>query len=60
MIKKIFLYVVIFAITAVAVIYFFGSNALNKGIKTSVEKFGQKVTQTPIRLDAVEIGRAHV
>ena len=55
MIKKIFLYVVIFAITAVAVIYFFGSSALNKGIKTGVEKFGPEVTQTPVRLDAVDL-----
>jgi len=55
MIKKIFLYIVIFTITAVAVIYFFGSSALNKGIKTGVEKFGPEVTQTPVRLDAVDL-----
>lgn len=55
MIKKIFLFLVILAIAGVAAIYFLGSSALNKGIKTGVEKFGPEVTQTPVRLDDVNI-----
>lgn len=55
MIKKIFLFLVILAIAAVAAIYFLGSSALNKGIKTGVEKFGPEVTQTPVRLDDVNL-----
>ena len=55
MIKKIFLFLVILAIAAVAAIYFLGSSALNKVIKTGVEKFGPEVTQTSVRLDDVDI-----
>ena len=55
MIKKIFLFLVILAVAGVAAIYFFGSSALNKGIKTGVEKFGPEVTQTPVRLDDVNL-----
>ena len=55
MIKKIFLFLVILAVAAVAAIYFFGSTALNKGIKTGVEKYGPEVTQTSVRLDDVDL-----
>ena len=55
MIKKIFLFLVILAVAAVAAIYFLGSSALNKGIKAGVEKFGPEVTQTPVRLDEVNL-----
>ena len=55
MIKKIFLFLVILAVAAVAAIYFLGSSALNKGIKTAVEKFGPEITQTPVRLDEVDL-----
>ena len=55
MIKKIFLFLVILAIAGAAAIYFLGSSFLNKGIKTGVEKFGPEVTQTPVRLDEVNL-----
>ena len=55
MIKKIFLFFVILAIAGVAAIYFFGSSMISKGIKTGVEKYGPEVTQTPVRLDSVEL-----
>jgi hypothetical protein len=55
MIKKIFLFLVLLAVAAVAAIYFFGSSVLNKGIKTGVEKYGPEVTQTPVRLDDVSL-----
>ena len=55
MIKKIFLFLVILAVAAVAAIYFFGSSVLNKSIKTGVEKYGPEVTQTPVRLDDVSL-----
>ncbi|CAA6691619.1 MULTISPECIES: hypothetical protein [unclassified Lentimonas] len=55
MIKKIFLFLLILAIAGAAAVYFFGSSALNKGIKTAVEKFGPEVTQTAVRLDDVNI-----
>jgi len=55
MIKKIFLFLVILAVAAVAAIFFFGSSVLNKSIKTGVEKYGPEVTQTPVRLDVVSL-----
>ena len=55
MIKKIFLFLVILAVAAVAAIFFFGSSVLNKSIKTGVEKYGPEVTQTPVRLDDVSL-----
>ena len=55
MIKKIFLFLVVLAIAAAAAVYFLGSSALNKGIKAGVEKFGPEVTQTPVRLDEVNL-----
>ena len=55
MIKKIFLFLVILVVAAVVAIYFLGSSALNKSIKTGVEKFGPQVTQTSVRLDEVNL-----
>lgn len=55
MIKKIFLFLVILAVAAVAAIYFLGSSTVNKGIKTAVEKFGPEITQTSVRLDEVDL-----
>ena len=55
MIKKIFLFLVILAVAAVAGIYFFGSSVLNKSIKAGVETFGPEVTQTSVTLDAVNL-----
>ena len=55
MIKKIFLFLVILAVAGVAAIYFLGSSALNKVIKTGVEEFGPEFTQTSVRLDNVDI-----
>ena len=50
MIKKILLGLLLLAALAVAVIYFIGSSALNQGIKSGVESFGPKVTQTSVTL----------
>ncbi len=55
MIKKIVLFVIIVALIGIALIYFFGSGVLNKGIKLGVEKFGPQMTQTPVQLDAVDV-----
>jgi ribosomal protein L12E/L44/L45/RPP1/RPP2 len=55
MIKKILIGLVVLALIAGAAVYFLGSMALNKGIKTGVESVGPKVTQTPVTLDAVNI-----
>ncbi|MGJ8651719.1 MAG: hypothetical protein ACSHX8_00465 [Opitutaceae bacterium] len=55
MIKKILLVLVLLAIAAVAVIYFAGTAALNKGIKLGVETVGPEVTQTPVTLADVNI-----
>jgi hypothetical protein len=55
MLKKIFLLLFILAVATVTAIYFLGSSALNKGIKTGVETFGPEVTQTAVRLDEVNL-----
>lgn len=55
MIKKIFLFLSILAIIGSVFIYFFGSSLLSKGIKAGVEKFGPEMTQTPVRLDQVNL-----
>ncbi|NBB79847.1 MAG: hypothetical protein GVY36_10435 [Verrucomicrobia bacterium] len=55
MIKKLFLGLLLLAVIAVAAIYFFGSSALNKGIKSGVETWGPRVTQTPVTLGAVNL-----
>ncbi|WP_269525608.1 hypothetical protein [Coraliomargarita parva] len=55
MIKKILLILVLLAVAGVAAIYFFGSSALNSGIKNGVETYGPRVTQTTVRLDAVNL-----
>jgi hypothetical protein len=55
MIKKLLLGLVLLAIIAVAAIYFLGSSALNKGVKSGVETFGPRVTQTSVTLEDVNI-----
>jgi len=55
MIKKILLGLVLLAVLAVAAIYFVGSSALNKGIKSGVETYGPKVTQTDVTLADVNL-----
>lgn len=55
MIKKLFLGLFLLAVIAAAAIYFFGSSALNKGIKSGVETFGPDVTQTPVTLGAANL-----
>lgn len=55
MIKKLFLFSFILFFAAILIVYFFGSTLLNKSIKTGVETFGPKVTQTPVRLDEVKL-----
>jgi len=55
MIKKILLTLVLLAVLGLAAIYFFGSSALNKGIKSGVETYGPRVTQTPVTLESVNL-----
>lgn len=55
MIKKLLLALIPLAVIAVALIYFIGSSALNKGIKSGVETFGHSVTQTDVTLDSANI-----
>jgi len=55
MIKKLFLGLLLLAVIAAAAVYFFGSAALNKGVKSGVETFGPRVTQTPVFLDDVNL-----
>ncbi|MGK0176478.1 MAG: hypothetical protein ACJAT5_000347 [Lentimonas sp.] len=55
MIKKIFTSLLILFFIAALCTYFFGSKILSKSIKTGVETFGPKVTQTPVKLDEVKL-----
>lgn len=55
MIKKIFLALLTLALIAVVVIYFVGSTILNKGVKSGVETYGPRVTQTEINLADVNL-----
>lgn len=50
MIKKLFLGLLLLVVIAAAAIFFLGSGALNKGIKSGVETYGPRVTQTPVTL----------
>ena len=51
MIKKIFLWIVILAAAAAALVYFFGATWITQAVET----IGPKVTQTPVRLDNVDL-----
>ena len=55
MIKKLLLGFFLLAVVAIALVVFLGASALNKGVKSGVETFGPKVTQTPVTLDAVSL-----
>lgn len=55
MIKKLFLGLLLLAVIAAAAVYFFGSSALNKGIKSGVETYGPRITQTPVTLGAANL-----
>lgn len=55
MIKKILISLALLFVILVAAVYFFGSGLLNKGIKSGVETFGPKVTQTSVLLDSAHI-----
>ena len=55
MIKKLLTTSLILVFIAVVAIYFFGSGILNKSIKTGVETFGPKITQTSVKLDDVKL-----
>lgn len=50
MIKKLFIGLLLLVVIAAAAVYFLGSSALNKGVKSGVETYGPRVTQTPITL----------
>jgi hypothetical protein len=55
MIKKLFLGLLLLAVIGLAAIYFFGSSALNKGVKSGVETYGPRVTQTPVTLGSANL-----
>lgn len=55
MFKKIVLSFLVLAFAGVLIVYFFGSKILNESVKTGVETFGPKVTQTPVLLDEVKL-----
>ena len=55
MFKKRLIGFALLAVIIVAVIYFAGSSILNKGIKSGVETYGPRVTQTPVTLEDVQL-----
>ena len=55
MFKKRLIGFALLAVIIVAVIYFAGSSVLNKGIKSGVETYGPRVTQTPVTLEDVQL-----
>lgn len=55
MIKKLFLGVLVLILIAAAALYFFGSSTLNRGIKSGVETFGPRITQTAVTLDSANL-----
>ena len=55
MIKKLLIGFLLLGCIALAAVYFFGSSALNSGIKKGVETYGPKVTQTPVTLESVNL-----
>ena len=55
MIKKLLTTFLILVFIAAVAIYFLGSGILNKSIKTGVETFGPKITQTSVTLDDVKL-----
>lgn len=55
MIKKLIIGFLLLAVIAAAAVFFLGSSALNKGIKSGVETYGPRVTQTPVTLGAANL-----
>jgi len=55
MIKKLLIGIFVLALVACALVYFFGAQALNSGVKKGVETVGPKVTQTPVTLESVNL-----
>ncbi|MFP4203840.1 MAG: hypothetical protein ACLFS4_05860 [Opitutales bacterium] len=55
MLKKLFLFLVLLLVAAAAVVYFAGGTILNKSVKTGIETFGPKITQTSVELDKVDL-----
>ena len=55
MFKKRLIGFALLTVIIVAVIYFAGSSVLNKGIKSGVETYGPRVTQTPVTLEDVQL-----
>jgi hypothetical protein len=55
MIKKLIIAFLALALIAGALVYFLGSSALNKGVKTGIETFGPRVTQTTVTLDSANL-----
>jgi hypothetical protein len=53
--KKILLSLLLLVVIVLGAVYFFGSTLLNKGVKSGVETFGPKVTQTSVQLDTVSL-----
>lgn len=55
MIKKLFIGLLLLAVIGAAAIYFLGSSALNQGVKSGLETYGPRVTQTPITLGEAKL-----
>lgn len=55
MIKKLLLGLLLLAVLALGAVYFFGTKALNSGVKKGVETIGPRVTQTTVTLDSVDL-----
>lgn len=55
MIKKLLIGIIVLALIAGALVYFFGASALNNGVKRGVETIGPRVTQTSVTLDSVNL-----
>lgn len=55
MFKKIFFFLLgLFALCLIG-LFFFGSGLLNKGVTTTINTVGPKVTQTPVSVEAVDL-----
>jgi hypothetical protein len=55
MIKKLLIGIFVLALAAAGLVYFFGAQALNSGVKKGVETIGPRVTQTSVTLDSVSL-----
>jgi hypothetical protein len=55
MLKKLFFFLLGLLAIAIISLFFFGSGILNKGVSTTINTLGPKVTQTPVSVEAVDL-----